>query len=312
MDRLIEDVGKLSRGNALRRSTQDPDEPFIRPWAADGGLCRRLWVRYAAGMARPPRIDFPDALYHATSRGNGRRRVFWSDADRQRFLGQLADGVHTAGVVLYAFVLMDNHFHLLVRTPRANLSRFMQRLEAYPWSSYPGYVDVGKKLEFVCYDLLAEYGRTQAEARRQYRAYTHACVLEDDGPILAAMAASRYAIGRPEFVEGTERRLAKRRTGRPQDRDLALPRVTIGIENVDQAVLSYYGTTEEALRKKGPGAGPAKFVAVELACRLTGMTQRGIGAHYGGITSAAVSNIRRRLRQGRYPLQDVVEHLLET
>ena len=58
--------------------------------------------------------------------------------------------------------------------------------------------------------------------------------------------------------------------------------------------------------------GPAKFVAVELACRLTGMTQRVIGAHYGGITSAAVSNIRRRLRRRRYPLEEAVEHLIET
>ena len=79
-------------------------------------------------MARPPRIDFPDALYHVTSRGNGRQRIFWTDRDRQRFLAQLGDGVHTDAIVLYAFVLMDNHFHLLVRTPRANLSRFMQRL----------------------------------------------------------------------------------------------------------------------------------------------------------------------------------------
>ena len=78
-------------------------------------------------MARPPRIDFPDALYHVTSRGNGRADIFWSDDDRHRFLQQLRDNVQTAAVRLYAFVLMDNHFHLLVRTPR-DRSRFMQRL----------------------------------------------------------------------------------------------------------------------------------------------------------------------------------------
>ena len=79
-------------------------------------------------MPRPPRIDFPDALYHVTSRGNGRATIFHSDADRERFLAQLADSLHTAAVVLHAYVLMDNHFHLLVHTPRGNLSRFMQRL----------------------------------------------------------------------------------------------------------------------------------------------------------------------------------------
>src|SRR3974377_1733430 len=79
-------------------------------------------------MARPPRIDFPDALYHVTGACNGGQQIFWTDDARRKFLGQLADGVHSAAVVLYAFAVLDNHFHLLARTPRANLSRFMQRL----------------------------------------------------------------------------------------------------------------------------------------------------------------------------------------
>src|SRR5208283_1841744 len=60
-------------------------------------------------MPRPPRIDFPDAVYHVTSRGNGRAGIFWSDDDRQRFLAQLAHHLHRADVVLYAYVLMTNH-----------------------------------------------------------------------------------------------------------------------------------------------------------------------------------------------------------
>ena len=84
--------------------------------------------RYTNGMARPPRIDYPNAVYHVTSRGNARAVIFWSDDDRQRFLAQLAESLHMSGVQLFAFVLMENHFQLLVKTPRANLSRFMQRL----------------------------------------------------------------------------------------------------------------------------------------------------------------------------------------
>jgi len=323
-------------------------------------------------MARPPRIDFPDALYHVTSRGNGRQQIYWTDDDRQRFLGQLADGVDSAAIVLYAFAMLDNHFHLLARTPRANLSQFMQRLnssyalyarfkhhrpghqfqgrfqaklvedetylrmltryihlnpikiaacrklgraarvrrlEAYAWSSYPGYVDAGKRLQFVCYDLLADYGRTLPEARRQYRAYVHACVLEDDAPILAAMAASRHVIGGETFVEQTERRLAIRRSGSEVDRDVDLPRTTVSIEQIDETVAAHYGVTATELGRCQACGGTAKFVAVELACRLTGMTQRAIGAHYGAISSAGVSNIRRRLRKGEYALSDVVAQL---
>ncbi len=79
-------------------------------------------------MPRLPRINFPDAVYHVTCRGNGRARIFLDDDDRHRFLRQLQDNVETHAVLLHAFAPMDNHFHLLVRTPLANLSQFMQRL----------------------------------------------------------------------------------------------------------------------------------------------------------------------------------------
>lgn len=81
-------------------------------------------------MPRPPRIEYPDALSHVTSRGNARQTLFHTDQDRQRFLIQLQDNLESYGVILYAWVLMTNHFHLVVRTPRANLSRFMQRLNS--------------------------------------------------------------------------------------------------------------------------------------------------------------------------------------
>ena len=91
---------------------------------------------------------------------------------------------------------------------------------------------------------------------------------------------------------------------------MALPRITTDIERIDRMVCARYGVTAEDLVRRGRGAGAAKFVAVELACRLTGMSQRAIGERYGGMTSAAVSNIRRRIREGHYPLADVVGDLL--
>ena len=127
--------------------------------------------------------------------------------------------------------------------------------------------------------------------------------------MLEALAASRYAIGSAAFLDTTEQRLAGRRSGRAQDRDLALPRATLGIERIDEAVAAHYGLAPWDVANCRSGERAAKFIAVELACRLTGLTQRSIGEHYGGITSAAVSNIRRRLRQGRYPYGEVVEEL---
>ena len=86
-------------------------------------------------MPRPPRIDFPDAVYHVTSRGNGRAEIFWNDEDRRRFLAQLGHHLQFTAVVLYAYVLMDNHEHLFVQTPEPNLSAGMQ----YLGGSYTSY-----------------------------------------------------------------------------------------------------------------------------------------------------------------------------
>lgn len=76
-------------------------------------------------MARPLRLEFADALYHLTARGNRRERIFASDADRARFLEILARSLARFEVEVHAYVLLPNHFHLLVRTRRANLSRWM-------------------------------------------------------------------------------------------------------------------------------------------------------------------------------------------
>ena len=79
-------------------------------------------------MARPLRIEFPGAIYHVMSRGNARQTVFRDDSDYQRLIKGLETVVGRLGWDLLCFVLMPNHFHLLVRTPRPNLSRGMQHL----------------------------------------------------------------------------------------------------------------------------------------------------------------------------------------
>jgi REP element-mobilizing transposase RayT len=74
-------------------------------------------------MARPIRVEYEGAAYHVTSRGNERKSIFRDDTDRSRFLTTLGECCERFGVVVDAYCLMPNHYHLLVRTPRANLSR---------------------------------------------------------------------------------------------------------------------------------------------------------------------------------------------
>ena len=76
-------------------------------------------------MARPLRIEFHGALYHVTARGNARQDIVLDDEDRQQFLGVLTRVVSRSHLLLHAYCMMDNHFHLVVETPEANLSKAM-------------------------------------------------------------------------------------------------------------------------------------------------------------------------------------------
>lgn len=312
-------------------------------------------------MPRPPRKEFAGALYHVTSRGNGRTRIFFEDEDCQRFLAQLQDCLEQYNVVLYAYVLMANHYHLLVRTRQANLGRFMQRLntsyalysrykhkkpghrlegrykaklvqgdeyiltltryihlnpvkvramlnfekverrrylEQYNWSSYRGYVDEKRREDIVCYDVLKMLGDNIREGMREYRRYVYGFLVDDDEYLQDILTLSGHGIGDEDFVKGLEQELRDRKIGSDADRDISYPGEHISADRVDEVVAKEYGVKVEMLKADGhtAGVGLAKAVAMELACRLTGLRQRAIGARYGGISSQAVSHARRRVK----------------
>ncbi len=77
-------------------------------------------------MARQLRVEFPGALYHVLSRGNERNTIFRNDYDRNLFIETLKESAELMGVEVIAYVLMDNHYHMIIETPNANLSHFMK------------------------------------------------------------------------------------------------------------------------------------------------------------------------------------------
>jgi putative transposase len=79
-------------------------------------------------MARPLRIEFESAVHHVTSRGNGRADIYLCHEDREIFLETLTQVVARFGWICHAFCLMGNHYHLLIETPKANLSHGMRQL----------------------------------------------------------------------------------------------------------------------------------------------------------------------------------------
>ena len=74
-------------------------------------------------MSRPLRIEFPGAVYHVTSRGDRRESIFADDEDRREFLAIVGQGLERFDAQMLAYCLMGNHYHFVLHTRSANLSR---------------------------------------------------------------------------------------------------------------------------------------------------------------------------------------------
>ncbi len=79
-------------------------------------------------MSRPLRIEFPGAVYHVTSRGDRREPIYRDDEDREVHLAVIAQAMERFDAQVLAYCLMGNHFHLVLHTRQANLSRLMRQV----------------------------------------------------------------------------------------------------------------------------------------------------------------------------------------
>ena len=89
-------------------------------------------------MARPYRLQSENCFYHITSRGNDRKKIFLSDTDFEKFLEYLVTAKEKYDFYLLAYVLMSNHYHLLIKTTGPNLSKIMHYING----SYTTYFNV--------------------------------------------------------------------------------------------------------------------------------------------------------------------------
>ena len=79
-------------------------------------------------MSRPLRIQYPDAWYHVMNRGKRGEAIFTTKEDYWSFVDLLGELDEVFNVKIAAYCLMSSHYHLLVQTPDANLSRSMRHL----------------------------------------------------------------------------------------------------------------------------------------------------------------------------------------
>ena len=81
-------------------------------------------------MVRPLRLSFENAFYHITARGNRREKIFHSDRDKEVFLKKLKEMLIKYSMICYAYCLMDNHYHLFIKTTQPNLSQGIHYLNS--------------------------------------------------------------------------------------------------------------------------------------------------------------------------------------
>lgn len=92
-------------------------------------------------MARPLRIEYEGAFYHVTARGNERRNIYFNKTDYEKFKAYLKEAQEKYGYILHCYVLMTNHYHLLMETPVPNLKDVMH----YVNGAYTNYINIKRK-----------------------------------------------------------------------------------------------------------------------------------------------------------------------
>lgn len=118
-------------------------------------------------MARPLRLEHEGAVFHVTSRGNERKKIYRNDADRRRFLQMLGEAAERYNWNVLDYTLMDNHFHLVIETPECTLSRGMQWLKSvYAQSFNRKYKRVGHLFQGRFGSELVEKGEHLDEVLR--------------------------------------------------------------------------------------------------------------------------------------------------
>ena len=140
-------------------------------------------------MTRPLRITYPGAFYHITSRGNERKQIFKSLADREKFLSYLESATKRYDAIIHVYCLMDNHYHLDYsgnRTPPAWL-----------------------EMDFI----LGYFGPKPNISKRNYREFIEARLGKKDKSPLSEVVGSTI-LGSADFVKEIKERCIDRRIGR--------------------------------------------------------------------------------------------------
>lgn len=305
-------------------------------------------------MARPIRIEYENAFYHITSRGNARGRIYRDDYDRDMFLDIVKSAYSRFSFVIHAFVLMNNHYHFLMETPRANLcasmhhingvytqahnrrhkvvghlfqgrykavvvdrdayyleliryihlnpwrAKMVKRLEDFKYSGHRAVIDKEWARRWKdWYDrdvVLKEFGRKETESLKRYLGFVNA------GKGMASPienAIGGYALGGRSFADWLWEKFIDGKDHRELSGSRHM-RVRIDFDDIVSAVSREFKVAPEDVFKSDRGRRGVNLrrgAALYLLNRHSGMIQKEIGRHAGGMSRSAVSEAVRRFEK---------------
>jgi len=243
-------------------------------------------------MARSLRPQFEDALYYITVRGNNRQPLFRDYQDQGHYIQLLDRYRERFGCRLYAYILLSNHLHLLLETPRANVGRFMQCLG----TSYVAYFNRRYKRRGTLFEGRYRSDLVAKNDLLEFTRHTHTCKLGyglgEQRDLKRFVPAS---VNRPAAVRSQVQRTdLKKAEGIIQE-----VRQSLGISNAEDL-------TE---RRR---TSLARHLAMYLIRRQTLLPLRLIGALLGvkpAAVAIAVGKMERRVRDRGFPSN--IENLLK-
>ena len=286
---------------------------------------------YSALMARPLRIEFAGALYHITSRGDGREDIYLDGTDRTLFLEVVGEVCAQFNWLCHAYCLMDNHYHLLIETREGNLSRGMRQLNGVYTQKFNrrhgrvGHVFQGRYkailvhkdgylLELARYIVLNPVRAQMVRAAKDwpwssYRATADSA--EAPAWLYTDWLLSAFAARRREAVQRYREFVAQGK-GQPSPWQQLKNQIYLGddkfVEKMQRKVASDAPLGDVPALHKRPVAKPladyerkfkARDDAIVAAFRGGGHTQKAI-ADYFGLHYSSVSKILKKLDDSRF------------
>ena len=269
-------------------------------------------------MARPLRIEFSGAIYHVTSRGDRREAIFEDDVDRRSFLEVVAQALQRFDAVALAYCLMDNHYHFVIHTRRANLSRLMRQINGIYTQAYNrrhhkvGHlfqgrfkgilVDRDAYLLEVC--RYVDLNPVRARAVRTPRNWPWSSYAAHAGAASAPQwldtaSVHGYVLGRPAVT--------RRDTIKAADRYVALVAAGKGVALWDQALSQQiYLGDQDFIDRMQAKLDPAKVSSKEIPRQQRRAKSKPL-QHYLDQAADRDAGIMLALREGHYSLTAIAD-----